>query len=645
MSSGQKICGYPCTTIATFALLVQLFLTSAIAQQPQWAAETDLYDRPTLAFDPGTHTASIWSQAVDHDGRFVVTGGADHTVRVWSVADGELRRTFWIPAGSGFAADHFQGRGRSEGQDGDGEVGQIFAVAISPDGTTVAAGGRTEHERGDHPIYVFERESGSLVRRIHGDLPEIVQFLTFSPSGRYLAATLRSTGLRIFDRENDWKEVFRDDDCKDRSYGAAFTPDNRLIVSCFDGLIRVYQYDSAANSPNFRRMVEPIKATAGNLPYRIAVSSDGKRLAIGYDDVPAVDILDGTTFERLDTKRPSGLQKRGSGYGLTEVAWSVDGQMLFAAGGAFDAENRNFFFTWGNGGIGVEERHNYCAQESASGVNALPNGTVLVASMAPCVSLLNARGEPVWTVASPVLDFSNYSSLKTSADGKVIDFGYGSAGTPEIRFNLGRLSQPMSSPPPDDKLTSAPELKSLPLELDNETETLKLAGHALAIEPLEHAKAYSIAPDAQRFYLGSSYGLTAFDASGARIWRRMSLDETFAVNATSNGKIVVAAYGDGTIRWHRADDGRELLALQVSPNKADWVLWTPEGFYAGDAANKLSWVVNHGLDEPATTFPVTAIPRLNREQVLPNVVDELETPFDIGDLSAARLRNSSQRPK
>ena len=33
------------------------------------------------------------------------------------------------------------------------------------------------------------------------------------------------------------------------------------------------------------------------------------------------------------------------------------------------------------------------------------------------------------------------------------------------------------------------------------------------------------------------------------------------MNASEDGRIVVAAYGDGTIRWHRADDGRELLGL------------------------------------------------------------------------------------
>ena len=56
------------------------------------------------------------------------------------------------------------------------------------------------------------------------------------------------------------------------------------------------------------------------------------------------------------------------------------------------------------------------------------------------------------------------------------------------------------------------------------------------------------------------------------------------MNASRDGRIVVAAHGDGTIRWYRADDGRELLALQVllnksEPSKSDWVLWTPEGFY------------------------------------------------------------------
>jgi WD domain, G-beta repeat len=103
--------------VAALALFAALFIAPARAQEAN-----DLYDRPVLAVDPGMHTAVIWSQAVDPEGRFAVTGSADRTVRIWSAADGKLLRTIWIPVGPD-------------------PVGDIYAVAISPDGSTIAAGG------------------------------------------------------------------------------------------------------------------------------------------------------------------------------------------------------------------------------------------------------------------------------------------------------------------------------------------------------------------------------------------------------------------------------------------------------------------------------------------------------------------------
>ena len=118
------------------------------------------------------------------------------------------------------------------------------------------------------------------------------------------------------------------------------------------------------------------------------------------------------------------------------------------------------------------------------------------------------------------------------------------------------------------------------------------------------------------------------------------------MNASRDGRIVVAAHGDGTIRWYRADDGRELLALQVllnksEPSKSDWVLWTPEGFYEATpgAQDVLRWVVNHGPEKAATTLPVSAIPKLHRPNALPHVLDALETAHALGveDISVASL--------
>ena len=151
--------------------LAALAFAPALAQDQGAKDATDLYDRPVLAIDPGMHTAKINAQAVDSAGRFAVTGSDDRTVRVWSVADGKLLRTIWIPVGPG-------------------SIGAIFAVAISPDGSTIAAGGFTERITGGTVVYLFERESGNLIRRIQDDLPNVTAFLTFSPDGRYLAATL-----------------------------------------------------------------------------------------------------------------------------------------------------------------------------------------------------------------------------------------------------------------------------------------------------------------------------------------------------------------------------------------------------------------------------------------------------------------------
>jgi WD40 repeat protein len=127
-----------------------------------------IYDRPVLTIDPGMHTGSIFAAAVDASGRFVVTGSDDKTVRVWSISDGKLLKTIRVPAGPG-------------------NTGKIYAVAISPDGDLVAAGGwtRITTKERDFPIYVFDRQTGEMAGFVYR-LPCITHYLTFSSDGRYL---------------------------------------------------------------------------------------------------------------------------------------------------------------------------------------------------------------------------------------------------------------------------------------------------------------------------------------------------------------------------------------------------------------------------------------------------------------------------
>jgi WD40 repeat protein len=115
----------------------------ALGQQTQITA---LYDRPTLVLDPGMHTARIIRADVDAAGRYAVTGSEDKTVRVWSVETGGLERTIRLPAGPG-------------------DVGKVYAVAISPDGEVIAAGGWTTGVAGQEKIYLFDRATGGTSRQ------------------------------------------------------------------------------------------------------------------------------------------------------------------------------------------------------------------------------------------------------------------------------------------------------------------------------------------------------------------------------------------------------------------------------------------------------------------------------------------------
>ena len=124
---------------------------AALCRYQTAMSDAVLYDRPVLVLDPGMHTAPIIGADVDGAGRFAVTASDDKTLRVWSLADGGLLRTIRLPAGPG-------------------SVGKAYAVAISPNGATIAAGGWTRRTAADpaEQLYLFDRDSGAMTCRIDG---------------------------------------------------------------------------------------------------------------------------------------------------------------------------------------------------------------------------------------------------------------------------------------------------------------------------------------------------------------------------------------------------------------------------------------------------------------------------------------------
>jgi WD40 repeat protein len=130
--------------IARLQILLAVF--SLIILPSLCAKAQTLYELPVLTVDPDMHTAVSVAAAVDAAGRFLVTGSLDKTVRIWSAPDGKLLRTIRMPAGAG-------------------SVGKIYAVAMSPDGNIVAAGGWGEGP-GVVAFYLFVRNKGKITTRI-----------------------------------------------------------------------------------------------------------------------------------------------------------------------------------------------------------------------------------------------------------------------------------------------------------------------------------------------------------------------------------------------------------------------------------------------------------------------------------------------
>ena len=84
------------------------------------------------------HSDYVVAVAFSPDGRFIVSGSRDHTLKLWDAANGALLKTF------------------------NGHDGYVSSVAFSPDGRLIASGD-------DHTLNLWDAASGALLEKPSDD--------------------------------------------------------------------------------------------------------------------------------------------------------------------------------------------------------------------------------------------------------------------------------------------------------------------------------------------------------------------------------------------------------------------------------------------------------------------------------------------
>lgn len=558
---------------------------------------------PMLRIETGMHTALIRRIGVDREGRYLVTGSIDKTVRVWDLQTGKPLKTIRPPIGEGYE-------------------GKIYAVAISPDGKTIACGGWTGGDwEGKYSIYLFDRETGSLKKRLPGQ-PDVIRHLSYSRDGRFLAAALGGkNGIRVYETEG-YGLRFTDSDYGNDSYWADFDGKGRLVTASYDGYVRLYNYEN-----NTFKLIKKEKTKGGSRPFSVSFSPDGSQIAVGFDDSTKVDVLSGEDLSYLFSPDTSAINNGD----ISSVAWSSDGVYLYA-GGRFDKDGNSPVVKWSNGGKG-----SYAFLQGASDtimqIIPLQKDGLVFGATDPAFGRIDKADRQVFYQSPVIADHrGNLKGFLVSKDAKIVQFVYEVGGKIPARFSLEKRLIELIDPralSTESLVLSSPVTSAEGINVEDWEDKYnpKLNNKPLELDADETSRSLAIAPDRKSLLLGAEWWLRLLDTKGTEKWRMPVPGVAWSVNIAGNGKKALAAFGDGTIRWYRMSDGKELLALFPHKDRKRWVIWTPSGYYDASAGAEelIGWHINNGMDQAADFFPIA---RFRQQFYRPDVIAKVLETLD-----------------
>ncbi len=558
---------------------------------------------PVLRIDPGGHKGLIWDIAFTKDGYRLITAGDDKTVRVWNLESGQTARTIL-------------------GQIGPGHEGKIYCMALSPDQQYLAVAGwmgpTSNYDLADlGSIRLFDFQTGQLKAILKGHM-DVVFDLAFSPDGKLLASGSADESVRVFQIDDNPRELAELKGHKDHVYGVAFSPDgSRLVSGGDDNELRLWR---TTNGSLVRRM----RGHTGRVR-SLAYSPDGKYIVSGSWDM-TIKLWDGKTGKFIKNLATAETTPIG-------LSFSPDGTKVVSGIGE---DGPNICHAWevpsGRRLIDFDEHENIVLASAVSpdSLQAATGGflgKVFLWSLEDGETLqrLSGVGNVVW-------------SLGISPDGREI--AWGNANYYQNHLDRGPLERILN-------LKDGPEWQvSLGGSVNDPSRFLRAVdhfgpyslqakvggqyGYDAILQILKNGKVkheierdsssgfshrcYTFTPTDGKIVIsgGATGTLAAYDVeTGEKITDFIGHEgEVWAVVVSPDGRFLVSGAADQTIRiwdlvWIRERaETHPLLSIFVS-NDRDWVAWTPKGYYScsikGD--RYMGWHINRGLDKEAEYYP------------------------------------------
>jgi WD40 repeat protein len=586
-------------------------VVAALAAPPK-PASTEATAGPQLMLDTGGHMAKVNGLAITPDGKQIVSGSQDKTIRIWDIETGKTVRMI-------------------RGEVAPGNWGTIFALALSPDGRRLAVGGqfhRSDRAAGS-AVRVYDFVSGKVEALLRGH-EDVVFALAFAPDGKHLLSGSGDKTAIIWDVATGQRIHRLSGHARDIKSAAFANDGGRVITGSEDRTLRLWNAHTGAQIAEMTEhralaQRENQKSDLAHASVEAAGFSPDDQLIASSSTDGRVLLWDGRTGIFLrQLANPGGMTGFSS---IRSVRFSPDGKWVLAAsefGGCA-------FYDVASGAELIDGKmyekppslfEKVRRERCNGGVAFTPDGRLAASAYNSVVNVLDTRtGKAIRTLQSagaPVF------GVGFAPDGRSIAWGnttqQGVDKKPQLTH---RLRLPLDRAPLGavERIATSDGFARASTQHGAWSVAFKGAGPMLVntrfLEVSKDGKPQAeidlagrgtsgtspmaFTPDGQTVLIGLAPAIDAYAVSGRLFGSFTGHDSAVRDLVTSpDGRFLLSGGYDQTVRlWNLKT--RELIVTVFHGTDGEWVMWTPQGYYTGSpGADKIvGWQINKGAEQAA----------------------------------------------